>query len=331
MYDFSAIPLDQIDEEEFNAASDKSVFTTVPWLRYVLEDNPGGTPIVLRITKGQDYVGYFTGVLVTKLGIRIVGSPFRGWSTCFMGFDLVSAEDRIALLSELESFLFSQYKCRYFEFIDRNIPFELVQPSPSARRVETLELRVDRTDEELFKVFKTDCRNFIRQFERRGARIEIARPDDQFADEFYEQLIDVFAKQDMRPTYSPQKVKRLLRHLGPDDMVLCLRVRDPEGRSIATSIFPGFREKFFFWGDASYQASQSYRPNEYMIWTAIRYWRGRGLKVFDMMGVRDYKRKFGSQVMGYAAIEVARPSCLIAAKNMAEKLYFRTLRKKRAV
>lgn len=77
---------------------------------------------------------------------------------------------------------------------------------------DTLELEIDKTDEELFKVFKTDCRNFIKQFERGDASIEIAKPNDTFAEEYYNQLEDVFAKR-LVPTYSLKKVKCLIRHM----------------------------------------------------------------------------------------------------------------------
>ena len=329
VYHFNEIQLTEINENEYYNFQDKSVFTTIPWIHYLVEDTANAQVIILRITRENQYVGYFTGMLVKKIGIKIVGSPFRGWSTCFMGLDLICDSERINVLTELKDFLFKTYKCKYIQIIDRQL--EVVDKSISGAivsKVDTLELNINRSDEELFKVFKTDCRNFIRQFERRGANIEIAKPDADFAAEFYQQLVDVFKKQNMVPTYSEEKVKRLVCNLGEKEEVLCLRVVDPDGNSIATSIFPGYGEKCFFWGGASYRATQFYRPNEYMIWTAIKYWRDRGAKIMDMMGVRDYKKKFGPDLVSYNQLEFARPTLLIKIKNIAEKVYFMWLHMK---
>ena len=328
MYSFTEVRLADLNIDEYYSFKDKTVFTTVPWLNYLLEDTPGAEPILVRIVKDNELKGYFTGMKVKKAGIGILGSPFRGWSTCFMGLDAaddVQEQDRIDIYREIVPLLMKTHQCRYMCVSDRALSLDESRKHFRTASTDTLELNIKRTDEELFKVFKTDCRNFIRQFERRGAALEIAKPDDMFAEEFYQQLIDVFDKQGLNPTYSLEKVKRLLKNLSAADMVLCLRVRDPEGKSIASSIYPGYKNKFFFWGGASYRSSQHYRPNEYMIWSAIKYWRERGAEHFDMVGVRDYKKKFGPEEVHYATLEFANPSFLIGAKNLAEKLYFKSL------
>lgn len=321
-YDYSIISIDDIDIDSFNAPQNKTIFTTKQWIEYLSEDS-GAIPIIVKIEKEKKLIGYFTCLKMNKFGIGIVASPFEGWSTCHMGFDLVQDANRMDILPKLCDFLYRECKCSYIEVTDRSISIEKAQKYGFMyMSVDTLELEIDRTDEELFKVFKTDCRNFIRQFERRGATIDIAKPDDVFAEEYYSQLEDVFAKQGLVPTYSCKKVKCILKHLKDTDNVLCLRVRDPEGNSIATSIFFGYKNKFYFWGGASYRSGQHYRPNEYMLWTAIKYWRDRGCVTFDMVGVRDYKRKFGSHEEVYAKLIFTKHPILLPLRNMAKKAYF---------
>jgi CelD/BcsL family acetyltransferase involved in cellulose biosynthesis len=226
-------------------------------------------------------------------------------------------------------YAYTTEKVVYIEIIDRNITVEEAQAENiNAYPVGTLQLDINKDDAGLFKQMKTDCRNFIRQFERRGATLEIANPDDDFAKDYYEQLIDVFAKQGLVPTYSLEKVKCLLRNLKDSDELLCLRVRNPEGEPIATSLFLGFQKCFFFWGGASYRKQQSFRPNEYMIWTAMKYWREHGCEVFDMVGIRDYKRKFGSHEEYYAKMVFTRYPLLIKGRDLAKKFYFSMLRLK---
>lgn len=325
MYEFEHIDLSKLDLNEFNDFENKSVFTRVEWIRFIMEDSDA-SPIVLRITREKEFVGYFSALMIIKFGIRIIASPFRGWSTCFMGFD-TALEPRVQILKDLADYLFSRFKCLYIEIVDREIPVDQAKSSGyNSVPVSTLELEIDKPDDEIFKGFKSVCRNRIRQFDKKGAVLEHALPDDQFAEEYYEQLKDVFAKQGTLPTYSMDKVKRLLHHLSGTDMLLCLRVRDPDGLSIATSIFIGSNKKFFFWGGASLRPYQHYCPNEYMMWYAMRYWRDKGCSIYDMVGVRDYKRKFNPEEKQYARITISKYGILIVMRNMALKSYYLLLK-----
>lgn len=325
-FEFEQIELQQVDLREFNDFTNKPIFTTIAWIRFIEVDS-NAKPIIVRITRKGNYIGYFTALLVKKFGISIVASPFSGWSTCYMGFDLIGNEIKSDIIGALSEYLFSKFKCAYIEIIDRDISVEQAKTTGlDFIQISTLELDINKTDEDLFKVFKTDCRNFIRQFEKRGATLEEAKADDNFANEYYLQLKDVFAKQGMVPTYSEEKIKNLLRQLSTSSMLLCLRVKNPEGLSIATSIFIGHQKKFFFWGGASLRHYQSYRPNEYMIWYAIKYWRERGCETFDMVGVRDYKRKFGPVEKEYVRIVITKFKILLILRNIAQQLYFVMLR-----
>lgn len=326
-YKFERIALNNINEKEYNSIPDKTVYTTRPWLNFIAEDSKV-RDFILRISDSEgNFLGYFTGFITNKFGIRILGSPFAGWSTCFMGLDLLDRSEQFDILRAIVKYAYKTEKVVYAEIIDRKISVEEAQAENiKAFPVGTLQLDINKDDAGLFKQMKTDCRNFIRQFERRGASLEIAEPDDAFAKDYYDQLIDVFAKQGMVPTYSLEKVKCLLRNLKDSTEILCLRVRNPEGEPIATSLFLGFQKRFFFWGGASYRTQQNYRPNEYMIWTAMQYWRERGCEIFDMVGIRDYKRKFGSHEEYYARMIFSRLPFLIAGRDIAKKLYFYLLK-----
>lgn len=322
MFNFERIYIDEICMEEYHNIKGKTVFTTVPWLRY-LENSLNCEIIILRISKNNTFVGYFTGIIIKKFFLRICGSPVKGSTTPYMGFDIIDGTNPVEILPEIINILFKQYKCLYIELVDKDILFEDAKNLPyTVIPSSTLELNIERTDEELFKVFKTDCRNFIRQFERRGATIEIAEPNRQFAHEYYLQLIEVFKKQDLVPAYSENKVVYMLESLANTNSLLCLRVRNPEGFCIATSIFVSYNDTFYFWGAASYREFQFHRPNEYMIWFAIKYWRDRGVKVFDMMGIRNYKLKFGPNKVERARIIVTKYTFLIKLRNMLQKLYW---------
>ena len=323
MFYVAEIDKSKLDLEEYYAFANKHLFTTMEWLEFLQEDSKGDV-FFLRISDENSLVGYFTGMIVTKYGIRIAGSPFSGWSTVYMGFDVIDGINKLDLIPCVQEYLFKRKKVRLIEIVDRDISVKDAREAGYCTDVaDTLELDVDKTDDELFKAFKTDCRNFIRQFERRGAIYERVAPSDEFAEEYYEQLKDVFAKQGLVPTYGVEKVKRLLHHLTDDETVFCQHILDPETReSIATSIFLAYNKVFYFWGGASYRSGQHYRPNEYMLWRAITHWRDKGYKTFDMVGVRDYKKKFGSYEIQYAHITIPQYKWIVTLRNLAKKAYF---------
>lgn len=325
MYCFEIVNMDKLNIAEFNGFLSKNLFTTIEWINFIKETQ-NGEPIVIRITDEQKLIGYFSGLIVKKFGVKILGSPFNGWTTGYMGFDVIEGYEKINLIEPIAKFLYKTTKCMFIQISDLYIKeTQLKNTKYKYVMNKSIELNIDRTDEELFKNFKAACRNFIRQFERRGASIEIAEPDEQFAAEYYEQLQEVFAKQKLVPTYNSTRVLGLIKNLNSDQL-LCLRVRNPEGKCIATSIFVGFKKRFYFWGAASFRAFQAYRPNEYMIWYAIKYFREKGYRYFDMYGERDYKNKFRPSKITYPCIMIARFKILLTLRDFAKRLFWVLLR-----
>lgn len=328
-YRFEKVDFQHFSETTVDQFPEKTIYATEDWYKY-LQLDCHVKPVIIHIFQDEQPIGYFYGGEIRKFGLKIIASPFSGWSTCWMGFETIPGVNKLDLINPLWNYLTRECGYFYGEIIDRDFSVEDVENRGFiCEALPSLDLRIDRTDEELFKIFKTDCRNFIRQFERRGASIEIAKPDAVFAEEYYDQLRDVFAKQGLSPSCSLDKVKHIMAVFGKTDKILCLRVRDPDGRSIASSIFFGFNKKCFYWGGASYRPDQHYRPNEYMIWTAIRYWRDHGCTVMDMVGDRSYKHKFGPEPVSYALIYLTKYPILITMRNLAKKFFWQCLRIKR--
>ena len=145
MYSFENIELKNINRKEFYNFPQKSVFTTIPWINYLLEDTDNSELILLRITKEHRFVGYFTGMRVKKFGVGIVGSPFRGWSTCYMGLDILDDDERSDILLELKAFIFKHYKCNVIQIIDRELnPQEGKRIADSITTVDTYELDINK-------------------------------------------------------------------------------------------------------------------------------------------------------------------------------------------
>ena len=292
---------------------DHTLFQSVPWLRF-LQDSMGGELIFAVFHDGDRARGYFVGMLVKKMGLRILGSPLPGWTTSYMGFVLQPGISRREALDDLQRFAFEELHCAHMEVMDRHLDSPSLEGCYRVRHYNGFELDLSLDDERLFGNFDAACRRCIRKASRCGVVIEEAA-DQEFADDYYRQLKDVFGKQGLYPTYSIERVQKLISYLHPTGNLLLLRARDAQGRCIATGIFPAMNDRAYFWGGASWRRDQHLRPNEALMWYAIRYWKHRGMRRFDFAGAGDYKRKFGPHEISIPWIGISRYPVLFTMRN----------------
>ena len=286
------IDFESADWKRLDAFADRTVFQTREWVRFVSECQKA-TPVLAELREGGEIVGYFTGLTFSRFGVKVLGSSFPGWTTPYMGFNLIAGASRAAALQALETAVWDELKCLHMEVSD---PYFAVADGRSlgfqCEAYDSYRTDLKRSEEEIFNRMNSACRRCIRKAEKSGVTIEEAH-DPDFADEYHAQLQDVFAKQGLVPTYKIDRVRSLVKHLEPTGRILLLRARDSQGKCIATGIFPGFNKIAEFWGNASFRESQILRPNEAIHWYAMRYWKRRGVEVYDWGGGGMYKEKYG--------------------------------------
>jgi hypothetical protein len=323
-------PLDEIDWNALDAFSDRGFTQRRHWLEFVASFT-GGEVVVAELYRAAELVGYFNGILFRRCGIPILGSPFRGWTTPYMGFNLAPGTSRIEALESVERFAFRELGCLHLEITDRHFtPEDAGARGYAQRPVRSLITDLTQAEDRLLANMSSACRRAIRKAEKSGVVVEEAAPEG-FAEEYYAQLQDVFAKQDLTPTYSSARVRKLIEHVYPSGDLLLARVRDAEGRSIATGLFPGFGSFSFFWGNGSLREYQIVRPNEALHWFAMRYWKERGMRWHDWGGANAYKAKYGVVPFTTMALRKSRFAVLQYARDLAERLYYlpRDLRRRR--
>lgn len=283
---------EQVDWARLDAFADRTVFQTREWLNFVHETQRARI-IVCELSDSGQTVGYFSGLVFSRFGVRILGSSFPGWTTPYMGFNLAPGASRKAALAEIERVAWDSLKCLHMEVSDPQ--FSVEDGAANGFAAESyFSYRTDltETEDKIFSKMDSACRRCVRKAEKSGVTIEEAH-DPGFADEYYGQLKDVFSKQGLVPTYPVERVRALIRNLEPTGRVLLVRARDAQGKCIASGIFPGFNKIAEFWGNASFRASQNLRPNEAIHWYVMRYWKKRGVEVYDWGGGGDYKEKYG--------------------------------------
>ena len=283
---------DAIPWERLDAFGDRTVFQTREWLAFIAEAQRA-QPVVAELREGSDVAGYFTALTIERFGVRILGSSFPGWTTPYVGFNLVEGASRKDALAAAERLAFGALKCLHLEISDRHFTLEDGAALGFLHKFyDSYETDLRQTEEQIFGRMNSACRRCIRKAEKSGVTVAEAH-DLEFAAEYYQQLQDVFAKQNLVPTYSVERVRALVRHLLPSGRLLLVRALAPDGKCIGTGIYPGFNRVAEFWGNASLRSMQILRPNETLHWYAMRYWKARGVEVFDWGGGGTYKEKYG--------------------------------------
>ena len=111
------IPLETSDGV-LGAHPDRVLFQTQPWLEFIARTQDA-EPVVAAVYRGDECVGSFSGAIIRRFGVRILGSPFPGWTTAWMGFALDDGVDRWDAAAALESFAFRDLGCWHLEVRDR--------------------------------------------------------------------------------------------------------------------------------------------------------------------------------------------------------------------
>jgi hypothetical protein len=319
---FHPIDIKSADWKRLDRFADRTVFQTREWLQFIAESQKA-QPVLGELRESGAVLGYFTGLMFSKFGVRVLGSSFPGWTTPYIGFNLNPGVSRRAALEALEKFAWDDLRCMHLEISDPYFTFADGEAAGfNAEEYFSYRTDLSRTEEELFNGMDSACRRCIRKSEKGGLTIEEAH-GLAFADEYYEQLQDVFAKQSLIPTYSLERVRSLIRNVGPSGHVLLVRVLAPEGKCIASGIYPGFNQIAEFWGNASFRTHQSLRPNEACHWYAMRYWKKRGATIFDWGGEGTYKEKYGCAPHRVPWFTKSRYQIVGALRNEARNMFAR--------
>lgn len=305
--------------ERLRAFADHTIYQSPTWFSF-LTDTQKAEPVVAALLEGNEILGYFTGLIVVKSGLRILGSPFEGWNTPYMGLNVLPGIPRRVAVEALSRFAFEELGCLHCEMSDRHLTLEDISGLGFEHSTFTTSV-VDLTpsEDEMFARMMSDCRGSIRKGEKRGITIEEAS-DEDFAEEHYEQLRHVFLRQHLVLPFGVDRVRKLVRHLYPAGMVLLVRARDSMGRCAASGIFLGSDRGMHLWSGASWAEFQVLRPNEAIHWYAMRYWKKRGAQFYDPGGKAHFKSKFGGHKASIMTIRKSKYPVLSYMRDLAKQL-----------
>lgn len=314
---FDLVDIESVKDEELDAYPDRTIFQTRQWVNFIAHTQRA-EPVMAVLRQGNRTLGYFTGLIVRKFGFKILGSPFPGWSTFYMGLNLRPGISRSLALEALTRFAFKDLKCHHLELMDRHISKEDYGKFNFEHFMfNSFEIDLTPSEEQIFRNMKHQCRNCIRKAEKSGVVIEEA-DDIEFADEYCAQRKHVFAVNSSVPRYGANRVRELIKLIYPTGKLLLLRARNKHGICIATGIFPAMNDTMYASGQASWRHYSNVRPNEAMFWYAMKYWKRRGMRVLDMLGGGDYTRKYGAYSIGVPWIRKSKNRWIAFLRTTAQ-------------
>jgi hypothetical protein len=113
-------------EKILNTFEDRTLFQTSDWLAFVKRTQKA-EPVFASLQDGSRTLGYFSGLIVRKFGLKILGSPLPGWTTSYMRMNLSQGVSRRLGLEAVVRLAFEELDCVHVEIMDRNVS-EIVYP-----------------------------------------------------------------------------------------------------------------------------------------------------------------------------------------------------------
>jgi len=241
--------------------------------------------------------GYFCAGIFQKGPFRVLGSPLKSWGTNFMGpvvnadfdgeafliaLDELAANKGIATL-EIENPILNAHLMASHEYEVKTDKTYIIELTPDDE--DRVWKRIDKKD-----------RSTVRKARRLGLNVVECR-DAGMTGEYYDQFMEVMTRKGLFPPYDRDRPRLLFQHLHPKDMLLALRILDPEGQTIATGLFPHDDRTIYYWGGASRATGRQYSPNDLMHWYVMEWALKRGLTAYNMCGPGKFKEKFGGELV----------------------------------
>lgn len=270
---------------------------TAAWLRS-LEASGFGRPLFLVFEKDGEVVGCLPG-LVTEVGpLRLFGSPPPASQTVSMGpaFD----EQRVTtheLMDALVPYLERRLGIHHFEIMSPDLePGSMLTLGFRGEPWPTYRMPLVPGDEARnLKRLKDSARRNVSRGIKLGLRVTFESHED-FVDEHYDQIREVYIRGGHAVNFGRRRVLECFRRMRDGGNLVAVSVYLPEHPvSIASGMFTIENRELLLWTWAHRAKYRWYRPTELMTWTVIQYALKAGCETFDLMGLGDFKTKFGAE------------------------------------
>ena len=274
------------------------VVHTTAWIRS-LEGSGFGRPRFLVLEKSGEIVGCLPG-LVAEIGpLRLFGSPPPASQTASMGpaFD----EQRVGtaeLMDAVIPYLEQRLGIHHMEIMSPDLdPAAMLATGFRAESWPTYRVRLVPGDEaRALKGLKDSARRNVVRGRKLGLIVRFEQ-DEGFVDEHYAQVKEVYVRGGHVINFGLQRVLECFRRTRDAGSLIAVSVYLPDGSTnIATGMFTIEGTELLLWTWAHRAEFRWYRPTELMTWTVMQRAIAAGCDSFDLMGLGEFKTKFGAEL-----------------------------------
>ena len=269
---------------------------TAGWIKS-LEGSGFGRPEFFVLEKDGEIVGCLPG-LVTEIGpLRLFGSPPPASQTVSMGpaFDERTATPEI--MDVVVPHLERRLGVHHVEIMSPDLdPGAMLALGFHGEPWPTYRVRLFPGDEaRTLKGLKTSARRNIVRGRKLGLEVRFEE-NQQFVAEHYAQLKEVYLRGGHAINFGPRRVLECFRRMHEAGRLIAVSVYLPDATtSIATGIFTIEGSELLLWSWAHKAEHRWYRATELMTWTVMQRALAAGCETFDLMGLGDFKMKFGAE------------------------------------
>jgi hypothetical protein len=268
------------------------------WIRS-LEGSGFGRPQFLVFEKDAEIVGCLPGLMREVGPLRLFGSPPPASQTVSMGpvFD----ESRAAtaeLMEALVPFLERDLGVHQLEIMSPDLdPASMLGFGFRGEPWPTYRVRLFPEDEtRTMRGFKDSARRNISRGIKLGLQVRF-ETDERFVDEHFEQIREVYVRGGHTVNFERTRVLECFRRMSEAGKLLAVSVSLPdEPVRIATGMFTIEGSELLLWTWAHKEQYRWYRPTELMTWRVMQRAMQSGCRTFDLMGLGDFKTKFGAEL-----------------------------------
>jgi Acetyltransferase (GNAT) domain len=277
--------------------SNHRVVHTLAWIRS-LETSGLGRPRFLVFEKDGEIVGCMPGLLTSVGPLRLFGSPPPASQSASMGpaFDqnrITTAE----MMDLLVPFLEQRMGIHHMEIMSPDLdPGTMQGLGFRGEAWPTYRVRLFPRDEaKTLKQLKDSARRNITRGIKQGLEVRF-ETDESFVDEHYQQIKEVYVRGGHAVNFGRKRVLQCFRHLNNAGNLLAVSVYLPNRVNIATAMFTIEGTELLLWTWAHRTKYRWHRPTELMTWTVMQRAVAAGCETFDLMGLGDFKAKFGAEL-----------------------------------
>jgi hypothetical protein len=274
------------------------VVHTLAWLRS-LEGSGLGRARFLVFEQSGEVIACLPGLLSEVGPFRLFGSPPPASQTVSMG--PVFREGQVTtpeLMEVLIPFLERNLGVHHVEIMSEDLdPASMLgfgfrgEPWPTYR-VPLFPGDQPRT----LQAFKDSARRNVNRGIKLGLEVRF-ETNESFVQEHFEQVKEVYVRGGHAVNFGRQRVLECFRRLRDAGNLLAVSVYLPDQPiNIATGMFTIEGSELLLWTWAHRAQYRWYRPTELMTWRVMQRAMESGCRTFDLMGLGDFKMKFGAEL-----------------------------------